>query len=161
MPVLLASGQNLSGVWNKRTPLARLRVACITHLCSTSPDTEPLPDVSTSILLGMVRWNALASARATTSCSITAPLPHAERGKLERRKKNNWFTSAFGSGPGASGMVLAEAVVASNVLIGGGVGVVGVQTAQEAPGFKDFVSFLADSPANPAVLFDADPSNWR
>ena len=36
-----------------------------------------------------------------------------------------------------------------------------MQTAQEAPGFKDFVSFLADSPANPAVLFDADPSNWR
>ena len=61
------------GVWDKRIPLARLRVACITHLCSTSPDTEPLPDVSISILLGMVRWNALASARATASCSITAP----------------------------------------------------------------------------------------
>ena len=86
MPVLLASGQNLFGVRNKRIPLARLRVACITHLCSTSPDTEPLPDVSISILLGMVRWNALASARATASCSITAP--EAVQGRARKKKKN-------------------------------------------------------------------------
>ena len=94
MPVLLASGQNLFGVRNKRIPLARLRVACITHLCSTSPDTEPLPDVSISILLGMVRWNALASARAIASSSITTPEalrawcfePHQEGA---RKKKKN------------------------------------------------------------------------
>jgi hypothetical protein len=32
---------------------------------------------------------------------------------------------------------------------------------RQAPGFKDFVAYLTDSPANPAVLFDADPGNWR
>ena len=88
MPVLLASGQNLFGVWNKRIPLARLRVACITHLCSTSPDTEPLPDVSISILLGMVRWNALASARAIASSSITTPEGGGASRRKPKKKKN-------------------------------------------------------------------------
>jgi hypothetical protein len=57
--------------------------------------------------------------------------------------------------------VLGEAVIASNVLMAGGTGTVAVQTAQEAPGFKDVVAAIVDSPANPAVLFDADPGNWR
>ncbi len=32
---------------------------------------------------------------------------------------------------------------------------------REAPGFKDVVAAIMDSPANPAVLFDANPGNWR
>ena len=57
--------------------------------------------------------------------------------------------------------VLGEAVLASNVLMAGSTGTVAVQTAQEAPGFKDVVAAIVDSPANPAVLFDSDPGNWR
>jgi len=32
---------------------------------------------------------------------------------------------------------------------------------REAPGFKDIVAAFMNSPANPAVFFDANPSNWR
>ena len=105
-------------------------------------------------------WHGALERPGVRSRSPLLPSPRPKEGASIEGSKEEKKLILFTSGPG-SGMVLAEAVVASNVLIGGGVGVVGVQTAQEAPGFKDFVSFLADSPANPAVLFDADPSNWR
>ena len=36
-----------------------------------------------------------------------------------------------------------------------------MRASREAPGFKDVVAAIVDSPANPAVLFDANPGNWR
>ena len=31
----------------------------------------------------------------------------------------------------------------------------------DAPGFKDFVELVVSSPANPAVLFESEPSKWK
>eukprot|EP00290_Baffinella_frigidus_P013186 CAMPEP_0180146384 /NCGR_PEP_ID=MMETSP0986-20121125/18446_1 /TAXON_ID=697907 /ORGANISM="non described non described, Strain CCMP2293" /LENGTH=124 /DNA_ID=CAMNT_0022091367 /DNA_START=47 /DNA_END=422 /DNA_ORIENTATION=- len=51
-----------------------------------------------------------------------------------------------------------EFVVVSNVLVLGGTGTVGYQVAKDAPGFQDLINFVVSSPANPAILFDSEPT---
>eukprot|EP00293_Proteomonas_sulcata_P020830 CAMPEP_0184311978 /NCGR_PEP_ID=MMETSP1049-20130417/46207_1 /TAXON_ID=77928 /ORGANISM="Proteomonas sulcata, Strain CCMP704" /LENGTH=54 /DNA_ID=CAMNT_0026627789 /DNA_START=201 /DNA_END=362 /DNA_ORIENTATION=- len=53
-----------------------------------------------------------------------------------------------------------EAIIAANVLIFGGVGAVAYMTAEQAPGFDNVVQTVKESPANPRVLFDSEPTHW-